>query len=795
MKTGFWAIAARTAGILAMMGITFTLLQGAEAAQVKKEKVSKTAGSLIVWDGDTIGLKSQSWMSPTDNPEIQSRLTNVKGAGLNGSTGLRWKASGKQWKGFGLNWFGWYPANAGTDLSGYKNLVFWIRLEYKDKAKAPRLDSFSAGLNSSTKDPKDRENTDGGNLQQFIEDISDQQWHEVVIPLKDLTKGKAVNFDLTKVWEFRFGEWNMDGWDYAVYFDNIGFDDREVIDLISLPEKRAPAPVAADAVAVKASLDLAAEGAAVSPYIYGVSFGDPEVMQEMGVTIRRHGGNATSCYNWKTGNLSIGGDWFFINAVETKGDNWWVKHHKESLSVGMESYVNMPTEWVAKDATSVGFPGSLYPDCTEYAGGDNEAKRAGNGKVFVKDKKGKIVMENGQPKTRNLSCGERFPPQNGTNVGLEYNAELVKYCVDKFGSSAKKTGIRFVSLDNEPMLYCFMHRDMFCEGWTYDAYWERTKKYAELIKAIDPGIKIAAPGVWGWTAYLYGSADMQYREKNGLGWDTSKFPDFSKYGPFLKDFMRRCAEYEKKNGKKLIDIFDFHAYACTPKLDAGAATKNDPEAMEFRCLDIRKFWDVTYRDPYTWMGNEEWIKGEIAYVPLMRKWMKETGWNPEIAIGEYDHLSGGDGGRDISAVVAQAENFAAWARAGVTYAFYWAQPKKHTPAYFAWKMFRNPDGKHTAVGDRFIAADVSKFSNVSVYVFKDPKKKIASFILLNKKAARDAVITIDLKGSVPDQQASAWEFSRANMKAIGELPPFKVGGSSMTVKLPAMSVLRIDVKI
>jgi hypothetical protein len=311
-------------------------------------------------------------------------------------------------------------------------------------------------------------------------------------------------------------------------------------------------------------------------------------------------------------------------------------------------------------------------------------------------------------------------------------------------------------------------------------------------------VKIAAPALWGWTAYVYSSGDADYAEANGLGWDKAEtFPDYKKYGPFARDFMRRCAEYKAKTGHDLVDIFVFHGYPMTPQLgwdNQAAFVHPSPELQELRVRDVRKFWDESYRDPETWMGKEAWANGNIAYIPLMRRWMKEVGWNVPLGIGEYDY-SGPEGGVEISAAVAQAESLAAFARTELAYAMYWADPRKNGPVYFAFKMFRNPDGRRTAVGDRFTVGDVSDTDSLGVYLFKDPKSKVASFMILNKRARKGIKLALDLGAAVPAQKASRYEYSGANPKAIGELPPLDVSGKTITLTIAPMSILRVDVKM
>lgn len=759
-----------------------------DPTQADASKVAVTDEVTLVWDGDEKGGNAKEWANCNLKDACKSTVQVAPGKGVNGSAGLAWHAEGKDWKGFGWNWHGFWPENAGTDVSGFKNLSFWIRVESADPKQGPELKDLTVAIAGSA---NNKQESAQAPLVTYLEGLSDQKWHEVIVPISDLTKGKGKGFDLTKTWEFRLGEYAMSDRNFTVYVDNIGFDNRKIVSLVSLPEKREPAPLGSDVLDLSAKVDIGAAGTPVNPTIYGVSHGDAETLHEMGVTLRRQGGNLSSVYDWRTGFTSAGHDWFFENRkmLETPHpqENVWVVMHRENKKYGMQSFMTMPSEWVAKDGTSSGFPKDLYPDCEQFA---PDRPEACNGKLKQKDKDGKPIV---------LKCGDKHPTQNGKQVSLEYNAELLKYCVNDAGfGRADQGGISVIALDNEPMLYVETHRDMICKGFGYDEYWNRTKKYAELLRAIDPSVKIAGPALWGWTAYSHSSGDMQYREEHGLGWqETDKFPDYKKYGPFALDFMRRCAEYKKKTGRDLIDVFVFHGYPNTPKLgwDNKEQFKNPtPELQEFRVRDVRKFWDESYRDPDTWMGKESWSNGNVAYIPLMRRWMKEAGWSAPIAIGEYDY-SGPEGGEEISAAVAQAESLAAFARSELNYAIYWADPRKHGPVYFAFKMYRNPDGKRTAVGDRFVVGQVSDADSASVYAFKDEKRKVVSFMILNKRAKKGARVALELSAAVPAQKAARYEYSNVNPKAIGELPPLEVNGKTLRVDVAPMSIVRVDVKL
>jgi hypothetical protein len=92
-------------------------------------------------------------------------------------------------------------------------------------------------------------------------------------------------------------------------------------------------------------------------------------------------------------------------------------------------------------------------------------------------------------------------------------------------------------------------------------------------------------------------------------------------------------------------------------------------------------------------------------------------------------------------------------------------------------------------------AEVSDTDSVSVYAFKDEKRKIASFVLVNKRAQKGAKIALELGAPVAAQKAPRWEYSSKNQKAIGELPPLDVNGQELDVSIAPMSITRVDVKI
>jgi hypothetical protein len=175
----------------------------------------------VVWDGEKNGPTAKGWASCPGEKEGKCKVEAKPGAGRNGTTGLVFKAKGAEWMGFGWNWFGWYPDNSGIDVTGYKNLSFWVKLT---ATKAPDASGIKVLLGCSSKD-KAKEQSNEVALGNYVKNLSDGQWHEVKIPVSELLTGdKGKAFDAKKAWEFRIGAWYQDEQDYTITVDDIGFN-------------------------------------------------------------------------------------------------------------------------------------------------------------------------------------------------------------------------------------------------------------------------------------------------------------------------------------------------------------------------------------------------------------------------------------------------------------------------------------------------------------------------------------------------------------------------------------------
>ena len=752
-----------------LLAMTVSGLAAFDPAAAADPVAPAVPGKNVVWDGDQLKT-GQGWVSPQTSSNYFRRQPSDTATN---QTVLELHAEGALYIGGGWNWRGWWPPTTGTDVTTNRNLAFWMKVSGSSKPDLLQVCLASAGATNTSRHV---------DLAAYAEDVADGQWHEVVIPLQDLAD-PAADFKLAKTWELQLHTWSPTPREFSLLIREIAFDNRPVrshVAWVTLPEKRAPQPLGTNVVAVTAEVDIQAAGTPISPFIYGAAGGDRKAAVEMGLTALRAGGNPVTPENWQHGYSSKGADWYFENyGTETPPEkNWLANFHGENKKFNLETYLTIPLMGrVAKDGTSVAFDIHKYPGQESWVGKVQPADprgNAGNGRQLQADKDGKYVGVDIAPNPDDTSVV--MTPADQT--------ELLRFIIEKLGAgSATNGGVKFVALDNEPGLWHITHRGMHPKGCSYDELWERTRTYATLLKKIDPSVKLAGPTAWGWSDYFYSGLDSQRIDAGHGTWDDP--PDYAAHDrvPLTCWYLRQLRAYEKQTGQRLVDILDFHFYPQNGLYQAGKP--NDPAVMESRVQETRALWDPTWQDP-SWMGKE--TGHVIQLIRLMKRWIAENNPGLQTALGEYCF----SGESDISGGVAEAETLGVFAREGLDHAYYWFCPVPNSSPYFGFKMFRNPDGQHTVFGDRYLPSNVSAPTDVSVHAARDTATGRLTFILVNKRAATGARVTVKLNAALPAQAVTLYEYSRADRFAIGELPTQQIAGRTITVDLPPLSVVRFD---
>lgn len=107
-------------------------------------------------------------------------------------------------------------------------------------------------------------------------------------------------------------------------------------------------------------------------------------------------------------------------------------------------------------------------------------------------------------------------------------------------------------------------------------------------------------------------------------------------------------------------------------------------------------------------------------------------------------------------------------------------------------MIKKTDGKRTACGDRCLPSTVDHPDDVSVHASKDAATGRIAIVMINKRGAIGAKVSLKLATAVPEQEPAFYEYGPADPGCIGQLPTRKISGDTIAIDLPAMTALRFD---
>jgi hypothetical protein len=534
------------------------------------------------------------------------------------------------------------------------------------------------------------------------------------------------------------------------------------VDKIGLTAGEAPAKekvVVADPIAL--SIDCRGPAVPVSPHIYGIAF-DPRLdardrhQWALGATARRWGGNPASRYNWELGNAwNTANDWFFENVDFTGTPGFsWGDFLRANLDHGVETALTVPIlGWVAKDTSSYSFPVTAFGPQRAV---DPHKPDAGDG--F--DRTGKPYASG---------------PPSRTSVPMP--PESIRRWVERIRAEDQRRGkrsVRYYILDNEPMLWNSTHRDIHPEPTTYDELLDRTLRYGAAVRAADPEAIIVGPALWGWPAYFFSAKDAA----EGF----HRKPDRRAHGdvPFLAWYLQRLRENEQRTGVRLLDVVDVHFYPQAERV-GGKDGGVDARTAALRIRSTRALWDPGYVD-------ESWIKDTVQLIPRMKRIIAESYPGLGFAIGEYnfgaeDHVSGG---------LAVAEALGRFAQGGVQAAFYWTYPPDHSPAFWAFRAYRDFDGKGGRFLDLFIPAAAPE--GASLFASRDQSGSHVVAVLLNLRSDRTVRPRVALHGCGAVTSPRAFRYA-GGREGFAPAQAAVTGAELTTEPLPPSSITVLDLQL
>jgi len=519
-------------------------------------------------------------------------------------------------------------------------------------------------------------------------------------------------------------------------------------------------PLAARAQPIAVTVDPSADRHAISPLIYGVSFGDYGAPNSPRWPLNRWGGNGTTRYSWQDDIANHASDWFFYN-IESQPDPGTLPDDSTAdlfidatRGGGGEVLLTVPLiGWTPVDRVRRwGFSVSKYgaqqqTECT-YTGFPPWCEPdAGNGN-----------HTNGTPITGN------DPHDTSREIAPDFVTGWMQHIAGRVGT-AGAGGVRLFALDNEPDLWNSTHRDVHPSPLSYDEIWQRTVDYASAIKAQDPAALVTGPVPWGWCAYFWSALD-------GC---SDGGPDMGSHGGmhYLEWYLQQAHDYEVAGGVRLLDYLDIHYYP-----QAGGVALSDDESAGTAALRLRtlkSLYDPTYVDE-SWIGS--CCGGIVQLIPRMRTWIDARYPGTKLAITEYNW--GNDDGP--SSALAQAEALAIFGREGVDMATRWVAPAPGTRVEDAFRLYLDYDGDGSRVAGDNVRADSANVDDLGAYAVAGAGRRL--FVLLFNKAtaSRDAAISF---GEDLHWRARLWRFDGA--ASLGPAGTVLPSAGSLALTLPARS--------
>jgi len=622
------------------------------------------------------------------------------------------------------DWQALYLSVPTMNSSGFSNLSLWI-----NGGNGGQQAQVQAIVGGSAQSPI------------HIGPLPTNSWKQINLPLTALGAADAPNF--TGFWLQGEG-----GSPLPVFY----------VDDIVL--QSGPSPAAGTNSLTTIRVDALADRHAISPLIYGVAFADSNQLSDLNLPLNRSGGNATTRHNWQINASSRAADWYFESIADTTnttpgavGDDFI----RESKNGGAEAMLTIPIiGWVAKlgpnRSSLASYSVAKYGAQTST---DPWWSDAGNG---VSQSTGQDITNN-NPLDANITADTNF--QSG----------WMRHLTNAW-NTATNGGLRFYLMDNEWSIWHSTHRDVHPAGATMDEVLGKFCDYSTTVKSVDPNALVAGPEEWGWSGYLYSGYDLQYGSTYGWG----SLPDRNAHGgqDFAPWFLNQVRLRSEAAGKRLMDVFTLHFYP-----QGGEALSSDVSIsmQQRRNRSTRALWDTNYVD-------ETWIADKVMLIPRMKDWVATNYPGTLTGITEY-HWGAED---YMNGATAQADILGIFGREGLDLATRWVAPGTGSPAYEAFKIFRNYDGAKSTFGQISVRAISTNSDIVASFAAVRTNDNALTIVVINKDPQSNAPVNIVLTNYPAGPAAKAWQLRTNTLSRAADLTII-AGTVSNTFPAQTISIL------
>ena len=502
----------------------------------------------------------------------------------------------------------------------------------------------------------------------------------------------------------------------------------------------------------------------INPMIYGYNQDHSTPNSDENWGSRRLGGNRMSVFNWENGASNSGKDVAtFTNdnrIPSLVGTTWnarndageaYRKFHQDNIDAGVESIITVPIMgWAAADKDGAN---STTPPSSRW--------------LYVQPQK-----------TGSFSL---TPDLTDDSIFVD---ESIHWLVNEFGNASTSTGVKYISLDNEPGLWNNTHPHSFPNTISLSDYVNKVIETAKAIKAVDPNVKLIA-------GEFTGIRIIQFNDASDWSSETTGYPDFPSY------FLDKLKQASISEGVDLIDYISFHYYpqhkvnSDNNFSSSGVVIRNSTSSENYirrERMDLaRSLWDESYLEP-SWLTSSKLNDEPHKILKRVQNAIDTYFPGVGIMIGEWDF--GHD--MDISHGISTVDALGAFAQGKVQIANRWNTSSGNSGNYTAsaYKLLRNYDEALSTYGDICLPTTFSNKNKASVWASKSSTDNKIHLLLLNKDLSKTNNYEIKL-GEENYTVESVWGFDEnSSLSEIIGLTS-NVSADSLYFSVPSLSAYHV----
>jgi hypothetical protein len=364
------------------------------------------------------------------------------------------------------------------------------------------------------------------------------------------------------------------------------------------------------------------------------------------------------------------------------------------------------------------------------------------------------------------------PRDTSIPITPEFAKEWMRHLITRY-KNASAGGVLFYELDNELDLWPDTHRDVHPKFPDTEETVNVSIAYAKAIKEADASAMALGPVGWG----LLSLISSGYDQHGGNGADRLAHGNV----PFGEWFLKQMKEYETVHHIRILDYYDNHIY---PQASDVFSTKTDEVTNATRLRSTRGLWDPTYVD-------ESWIKDmgdpfdKVMFIPRMQKMIANNYPGTKTAITEYNW----GGLNTLNGALTQADILGIFGREGLDLAALWDPAGINDPWAYAFRMYRNYDGKGSMFGETSVSAVSDDQEKLSAYASIRRSDNALLVIVINKDhSAQSQSSVVSITGFANSGKAQVFRYSSNNLTRIESLPEQSLNSGGFNATFPSYSI-------